>query len=517
MSDKVTVAEEQQLQRGIHPWMANLIALGGIIGSCYFIGSGWVIAELGVSAAFAFMMGGIIIWVVMQSFAELLVNIPRRGSFVSYSTEFISPVWAVGTGWSYWFNWVAYIPSEAVAGGIIMTQLFGNIPLFGDYTGAVWAVIFLIIITIINLSHVENFGMIESVLALLKIGAVVLFTIIAFLLVIGAFGGEGVGTKILFPSGSANWGELFPAGIYPLFGYLALILVNFQGSEIVGLAASETRDPEKTVPKACRQVTYRIIGVYVIPIIFLVLILSRNDSGLDGSMFAAALDNYATSLGMPWLHWIAAAFAVIVLTAAFSCANSGMFGTVRSLYSLSVEGMAPKVFSKLNKNGVPKNATIFTLCCCWITLLINVFFGESDAYGILLSISGFTGTICWLSICLSQVMFRRRIMARGYTAKDLKAPALLSPYLPLVIGVGLEALGLILMLGDPRVFFQGEGFGGYLASADPILQKAFVASIIAIAIPMIVFKIGQSMGKVNLSRKLHAEEKTFDELFPVKQ
>ncbi|NTV91446.1 MAG: amino acid permease, partial [Clostridiales bacterium] len=467
MSEIKTTSETTSLQRGIHPWMANLIALGGIIGSCYFIGSGYLIAELGVSAAFAFMIGGLIIWVVMQSFAELLVNIPRRGSFVSYSREFISPVWAVGTGWSYWFNWVAYVPSEAVAGGIIMTSLFGEIPFLGSYTGAVWAFIFLAIITYINLSHVENFGFIESALALLKIGAVAVFSIIALLLVLGAFGGEAVGTTILFPSGKANWGELFPAGVYPLFGYLAIILVNFQGSEIVGLAAAETRDPEKTVPKACRQVTYRILGVFVIPIIFLVLILASTDSGLDGSMFAAALDNYAASLGMPWLHWVAAAFAVVVLTAAFSCANSGMFGTVRSMYALSLEGLAPKFFSKLNKNGVPKTATIFTLICCWIALLINVF-GTEDAYMTLLSISAFTGAICWISICLSQILFRKKVLSRGYTIKDIKNPAPLAPWLPLLIGVCLEAVGLLLMLGDPRVFFQGGSFADYLASADPV-------------------------------------------------
>ena len=501
------------LRKGIRPWMANLIALGGIIGSCYFIGSGWLIKELGVSAAFAFMIGGLVIYVVMRSFAELLVNVPRRGSFVSYSREFIHPVWAVATGWSYWLNWVAYVPSEAVAGSIIMVSLFGEIPMLGAMTGPVWAFVFLTLITIINLTHVERFGFIESMLAILKITAVVVFSIIAGFIVFGLLGGEPVGTTILFPSGSANWGELFPAGFYPLLGYLAIILVNFQGSEIIGLAAAETQNPEVTVPRACRQVTWRIIGIFVIPITFLVLILARNDSGLDDSMFAAALDTYAKSLGLPWLHWIAAAFAVVVLTAAFSCANAGMFGTVRSMYALSVEGMAPKFFSRLNKNGVPQNATIFTLLCCWITLVVNVKYGESDAYAILLSVSGFTGAICWISICLSQVMFRRKVMSRGYAVSQIKSAAPFSPWLPLAIGVGLQGLGLMLMLGDPRTLFSG-GFSGYMGSGDPVLQKAFFASIAALVLPMVIFWIAERMGKVTLATKLHGSEKTFDQLFP---
>ncbi len=504
---------ENDLRKGIHPWMANLIALGGIIGSAYFIGSGWLVKELGVSAAFAFMIGGLVIYVVMRSFAELLVNIPRRGSFVSYSREFIHPIWAVATGWSYWFNWVAYVPSEAVAGSIIMVSLFGEIPMLGAMTGPVWAFVFLTLITIINLTHVERFGFIESMLAILKITAVIVFSAVACLIVFGLLGGEPVGTTILFPSGSSNWGELFPSGFYPLLGYLAIILVNFQGSEIIGLAASETQNPEETVPRACRQVTWRIIGIFVIPITFLVLILARTDSGLDDSMFAAALDTYAKSLGLPWLHWIAAAFAVVVLTAAFSCANAGMFGTVRSMYALSVEGMAPKFFARLNKNGVPQNATIFTLLCCWVTLIINIKYGESDAYAILLSVSGFTGAICWISICLSQVMFRRKVMSRGYAVSDIKSATPLSPWLPLAVGVGLQGLGLMLMLGDPRTLLSG-GFAGYMGSGDPVLQKAFFASIVALVLPMVVFWIAQMMGKVKLTSTLHGKEKAFDELFP---
>ena len=500
MSQSSLAQEDRTLQRGIHPWMANLIALGGIVGSCYFIGSGYLIAELGVSAAFAFGIGGVIIYVVMQSFGELLVNIPREGNFVSYSAEFIHPLWAVGNGWSYWFNWVAYVPSEAVAGGIIMTTLFKGVPGIGNISGFIWAVIFLIIITIINLSHVESFGKIESILALIKIGAVAVFSIIAICLIFGLFGGEPVGTSILFPDGKASISDIFPAGWFPLLSYLAIILVNFQGSEIIGLAASETQDPVTTVPKACKQVVWRIICIYVIPIICLVLILARNDSGLDGSMFAAALNNYSVALNLPWLGWVSAAFALVVLTAAFSCANSGMFGTVRAMYALSIEGLAPKSFSKLNKNGVPQNATILTLMCCWVVLMINLFFGDSAFYTILISISGVTGTVCWISICASQLSFRHKIMKRGYTKADLKAPAPLSPFLPAVLGVFLEALGICLM-----------SFSG-----DINLTIAFFAAMVCIFVPVIVYAIAMKMGKVTPSRKLKPGEKSLDELFPDK-
>ncbi len=167
---------------------------------------------------------------------------------------------------------------------------------------------------------------------------------------------------------------------------------------------------------------------------------------------------------------------------------------------------------------MPRHATIFTLLCCWVTLAINIKYGESNAYAILLSISGFTGAICWISICLSQVMFRRRVAQRGYKAGDLKAPTPLSPWMPLLIGVGLQSLGLLLMLGDPRSLFGAEGgIKSYLGSGDPVLQSAFIASIFALVLPMLVFWLANRLGKVKLITKLHGDERTFDDLFPAKR
>ena len=188
--------------------------------------------------------------------------------------------------------------------------------------------------------------------------------------------------------------------------------------------------------------------------------------------------------------------------------------TVRAMYALSLEGLAPKAFSKLSKNGVPKNATFFTLFCCWATLVFNVLFGKSNAYAILLSISGFTGTICWISICLSQMSFRKKIRMRGYSVRDLNAPAKLSPFLPALIGIILPTAGLLLMLGDPRVLIATGSFTKYLSSADPSLQGAFLLSMAAMSIPMIVFAIGQKNGRVHLPNTVQKGEKEFDELFP---
>lgn len=477
-----------KLSRGIKPWMASLIAIGGIIGSCYYLGSGYLISEMGPAVILLYFIGGLVIYTVMQSFAELLVNIPRHGNFVSYSAEFISPTWAVGTGWSYWFNWCAYIPSEAVAGGIIMHVFFDSIPV------VLWAILFLIIITILNLVHVGGFAFVESTLALIKIIHNAAFCIVAALIVIGLAGtGPAIGFSVLFPSGLTWQDAIFPAGFAILLANMALIFVNFQGSEIVGLAAAETQNPKVVVPKACRNVVYRILRVDIIPILLLAMILPFTEAGLEDSVFSVALAKYGFTE-------VAGVLSFIVLTAAFSCANAGFYGAVRALYGLSLEGMAPKLFQKLNRNCTPMYATIFTLLICWGVLgmwwLTN---GEGQFYIWLLSVSAFTGAICWISICWAQIMFRRKIHQRGYTNADIISPAPLSPWLPFFIGVVLEILALAIL------------------AFNEDLRGSLYLSVPAVLLPMIIYYIGVKTGKFKGIKILEPEEQTFDELFPDKR
>ena len=168
---------ERTLARGIRPWHVSLIAIGGIIGSCYFLGLGLTFSEMGPGAVLiAYIIAGITIYGVMQSFAELLVNIPRRGSFVSYSREFMGDTAATGIAWAYWANWVAYVPSEALASAVFMNY-FLTLPFANPaWSTFVWGLVSLALLTLVNVFHVKWFGHIESILAIIKILAVVIFT-----------------------------------------------------------------------------------------------------------------------------------------------------------------------------------------------------------------------------------------------------------------------------------------------------------------------------------------------------
>jgi AAT family amino acid transporter len=475
-------APEARLHRGIQGWHVTLIALGGIIGSCYFLGSGYTIREVGPSIVLSYLLGGLVIFAVMQSFGELLVNVPRSGSFVTHCKSFLGDVFSCGAGWSYWMSWVVYVPSEAVAAGIIVHNLI-------NFHVLATSIIALGLITLMNVFHVAWFGHVESVLAVLKILAIAVFSVCAVLILTGAIGGHAVGFSVIYDPNVGVYKSLFPEGVLSMFTTMVMILVNFQGSEIVGLAASETQNPEVNIPKACRSVAYRIILIYAIPMILLVMILPYKDAGLEDSVFALALKHYG-------LRWAQAFFDIIVIVSAFSCANSGVYGTVRTLYGLSSEGLAPAIFLRLNRFNVPQIATIVTIVPMWGFIFLSYYLGEGKFYKMMLAMSGFTGSICWGGILGAQLMMRYQLWRRGYVADEvLQARVVWNPVLPMI------ALAVIIV-----------GLG--LMAAKPDLLYSFIYSVAWTIGPMTAFWIVAKCGKAPPARALACDEVDFDERYP---
>ena len=234
-----------QMNRGLKNRHVQMISLGGVIGSGYFLGTGYVLEKAGPAAILAYLLGGVIVLCVMLSLAELAVAKPVSGSFVAYARENISSTWACGVGWAYWLNWMAYVPSEMIAAGIIMNNFVPEVSQLW------WAVFFGLVVTVLNLFRVDKFGESEFWLSLVKILALVAFSVVAALICLGLFGGEGfIGTRILLSSGGFT-----PNGWWAIVLTMVIILVNFQGTEIIGLAAGETADPARSIPTAVRNVT----------------------------------------------------------------------------------------------------------------------------------------------------------------------------------------------------------------------------------------------------------------------
>lgn len=468
-------------RRGLKDRHVQMIALGGIIGSGYFLGTGAVVNDVGPSVFIAYMLGGLIIYLTMLCMGELAVAIPISGSFITYTADFISPTVACGVGWSYWISWVAYVPAECIAGGIIMQHFTG-------VNGYVWAVCFGLLITYINIAKVGTFGEIEFWLAIVKIAALMGFVGLSILIFFGIIHGPQpagiIGARFIYDQGG-----LFPNGSMALLTAMVLLLVNYQGSEIIGLAAGESINPARMIPRAIRTVTFRILFIYIIPVFCLVLIFPWQKAGLANSVFADALNFYG-------LRWAGAVTSFVTLTATLSCSNSGVYGIVRSLNALARNGMAPKKLAILNRNAVPQNAGIVTLISIWLLLAISYFFGQSMLYIALLLVSGFTGAIAWISLCWAQINFRKRLYEAGYTTDDLNYKTPGSPYTG-YIAIFLMVLCLLFLA----------------LNKDHTYKVAFIMGTISLLAPMIIYKCGGFSKNRETIKELNKHLR-FKDLFP---
>jgi len=416
------------VQKGLKSRHIQLIALGGIIGSCYFLGSGYIIGTIGPGAFLSFLLGGIIIYIVTYCLGELAVAMPVSGSFINYANDLVSPTWAAGVGWSYYTNWVVYIPSEFIAAGIMVHNL---VPAANQLY---CSIVFGIVLTLVNMLYVGTFGEMEFWLALVKVIAIVVFTIMALLIFFGVAGnhaGPVLGTSILLGNGG-----FFPNGVMVLVLSMALIINNYLGSELIGLTAGECQNPEKTIPAAVRNVTFRIIAMFCVPMLLLVLIYPWAQAGLSQSCFAAALDSYG-------FHWVGSMFTFVVLTAAISCSNSGIYGSSRAVMGMAENGMAPKWMGKLNKFGVPFNAVIVCMIPAWIALAIYTLDTSGQVYTTLMALSGFTGLLSWIFICYCQLKFRRNLEKLGVDIK--KTLKFRMPFFPYVTYLGIALMAAIMV------------------------------------------------------------------------
>ncbi len=457
---------ESKMNRGLKNRHLQLISLGGVIGSGYFLGTGYVLEKAGPAAILAYLLGGVIVLCVMLCLAELAVEKPVSGSFVTYAREHISPTWACGVGWAYWTTWVAYVPSEMIAAGIIMNNFIPEVSQLW------WAVFFGLLVTILNLFHVDKFGESEFWLSLIKIVALAAFSIVAGLICLGLIGDQGyIGTKVLLGSGG-----FAPNGYWPIVLTMVIILVNFQGTEIIGLAAGECEKPEKSIPIAVRNVTWRIIALYIIPISLLISILPWDKAGLDESVFAAAVTQYG-------LSGFGAFFAFVILTAAISCSNSGLYGAARALHALARMEMAPSALGHINKNGMPSRSILVSICACWAVILLYSFDPNSALYTYLLAVSGFTGAIAWISICWSEYRSRKRKIAEG-TEGALRYKTPFFPYVTL-FGIWAQVFCLIVMVFEPE------------------LREALYAGIPMLIFPMAWYRLRQRRRATSAARAIH--------------
>ncbi|MFJ7726891.1 amino acid permease [Neobacillus sp. NPDC097160] len=414
----MSVHQESQhkLKRAMKSRHLFMMSLGGIIGTGLFLGSGYAIGEAGPAGAIlAYLVGGLLMYLAMVCLGELSVVMPVSGSFQAHATKFIGPATGFVVGWIYWFSWALYVGLEFVAAGLLMKRWFPDVPTW------IWCAIFVILLFSINSLTTKVFAETEYWFAGIKVVAVILFIIVGLGAVFGVISLENEPTPYL----NHFIGDgLFPAGMVGVFISMMTVIYAFQGSEIMGVAAGETEEPEKNIPKAIRTIVFRILIFYVLAIFVLSALVPYKKAGVLESPFVTVFD----MVGIPYAADI---MNFVILTAILSVGNTGLFACTRILFSLSETGMAPKVFGKLNKRGVPQYALLVTLGFALVSLLTSVV-AEDTLFVVLLAISGIGGTLTWLAIAVAQIGFRRQYIKNGGKVEDLKYKVPLYPFVPIL-------------------------------------------------------------------------------------
>lgn len=383
----------------------QLIALGGAIGTGLFYGSSESIQLAGPSILLAYLVGGLVIFMIVRALSEMAVEDPKAGAFSYYATRYWSRRAGFISGWNYWFNYVLVAMVELAVVGSFVNYWFPNIPKW------VSAAVFLVAIAALNLMGVNKFGEFEFWFAIIKIVAV-LAMILGGLYVIIANVPTASGIRASF----ANWftvdGGFLPHGLMTrnadgtwtgLLMALVVVMFSFGGTELIGITAGETENPRTTIPKATNGIIWRILVFYICALGVIMAVIPWSKIDGDSSPFVQIFD----SVGV---HAAAGILNFVCLTAVMSVYNSGLYANSRMLYSLAKQGNAPAYLGKLSKKGVPVGGVITSATIIAIAVVV-VFVWPEFAFNYLMSIATIAAAINWIMIMVTEIKFRRMVAA----------------------------------------------------------------------------------------------------------
>ena len=384
--------EQGNLKKGLSNRHIQLIALGGSIGTGLFLGIAQTIKLAGPSVILGYAIAGLIAFLMMRQLGEMIVEEPVSGSFSHFAYKYWGKFAGFMSGWNYWVLNILVCMAELSAIGLYIHYWWPEIPTWVSALG------FFIFINLINLLHVKLFGEMEFWLAIIKVLAIIAMIAFGSYLLASGSGGTQSSLQNLW-----ELGGFFPNGIMGLVMAMAMIMFAFGGIELVGIAAAETDNPQKTLPKAINQIVYRVLLFYILSLVIILSLYPWNQMAQGGSPFVLIFD----SLGS---QTVATILNFVVLTAAVSVYNSTNYSTSRMLLGLAQQGNAPRFLSKINLRGIPVNAVMvsafFTLMC----VLVNYLFPEK-AFNLLMMLVVAAIVINWVVISYTHLKFKKHMIA----------------------------------------------------------------------------------------------------------
>ncbi len=419
--------KEVKLKRGLKNRHIQMIALGGAIGTGLFYGSAQSIALVGPAILLAYLLGGFVIYLIMTMMGEMSTHEPVAGAFSHFSYKYWGEFPGFLAGWNYWFLYILVSMAELSVVGIYIQVWFPDIPLWAS------SLTVLLLITAINLFSIKIYGEFEFWFALIKVLAIILLIALGGYLIL--MGADGATISNLW-----SHGGFFPFGIKEFLLSLVIVMFSFGGTELIGITAGEADNPKKSIPKAIKQVIWRILLFYVLSIAVLMILHPWNEIGTEGSPFVIIFKEMGfgvvnTPIGE--INIPATFFNIVVLSAAISVYNSGIYSNGRMLFGLAEQGNAPKIFLKLNRNVAPFVAILFSSLCTLVAVIIN-FIVPEGAFMRIMSLAVAAATITWGLIVIVQYKFRKQV--------DLKELTFKVPFYPYSNYFALAFLALLLVM-----------------------------------------------------------------------
>ncbi len=378
---------DDTLKRGLKNRHIQLIALGGAIGTGLFLGIAQTIKMAGPSVLLGYAIAGIVAFFIMRQLGEMVVDEPVAGSFSYFANKYCGPFTGFLSGWNYWVLYILVSMAELSAVGIYIQYWWPGIPTW------ISALAFFLIINAINLASVKSFGETEFWFSIIKVAAIIgMIGFGAYLLVSGNAGPEASVANLW------QHGGFFPNGVSGLVMAMAVIMFSFGGLELVGITAAEADNPKASIPKATNQVIYRILIFYVGALGVLLSLYPWGKVVTGGSPFVLIFHAMNADL-------VANILNIVVLTAALSVYNSGVYCNSRMLFGLAQQGNAPKALLKVNRRGIPLAALGVSALATAACVLINYFLPER-AFELLMGLVVSALIINWAMISLIHLKFR---------------------------------------------------------------------------------------------------------------
>lgn len=416
------------LKRELKNRHIQMIALGGAIGTGLFYGSADSIHMAGPAVVICYLVAGAVIFLIMRALGEMAVDYPTSGAFSYFAYQNWSQRAGFVSGWNYWLNYILVSMVELVVVGTYVQFWFPQVPTWLS------AAVFLVGITAANMIGVRAFGEFEFWFAIIKVVAVLAMIVVGIVIICVGYAGQPA------PGLSNLWshGGFFPNGAWGAVAALVVVMFSFGGVELVGITAGEADNPKKTIPLAINQIVLRVLIFYVGALLVITAVYRWDMINGKTSPFVEMFTGVGFTAAAQVLN-------VVVITAAMSVYNSGLYSNGRMLMSLAQQGNAPAYLRRVSRRGVPVAGVLTSSGITAIAVVVS-FFLPGKAFGYLMSIATAAGIINWTMIMITQRKFRKRIGDDAAAKLEFKLPGY--PYVNVIV-VAFLAVVVVVMARNP--------------------------------------------------------------------